>query len=298
MGNKSFKAWLFATRPWSFTASALTVISVLAYLEWSCGNIDWLCGGWAVIAIILFHAAGNTWSDLYDYRSGIDAADTHGIDTLTSGLFSPAAIRNLSLSLYAAAIAAGLGLMLYTGLPLLWVGLSGLVGALLYPLLKRIALGDVVIMLNYCILPALGTSYVAIGRFELSSLWVALPIGLLVDGILHANNTRDMRTDRRAHAYTLAQALGVRGSALFYLIEEMLPFLWVAALIPSGQFPLWSLLIMLLLPVALRNCRMMLAYRSEDEAAAISSLDQASAQLQLLYSGVLTLSLLLDTWLR
>lgn len=292
--KNTLKDWLLATRPWSFTASALSVIVVLAYLEWSeTQGIDWLHGLWAVGAIVLFHAAGNVWSDWNDYRSGIDAPDTHGVDTLTSGRFAPASILAFSLVLYALACVAGVGLMLHTGLPLLWVGLAGLLGALLYPLLKRCALGDAVILLTYWLLPALGTSYVATGHFAPRALWAALPVGLLVVAILHSNNTRDMHTDRRAGATTLAHVLGVRGSVLLYKLEVLLPFVMVAALAACEVLPLWSLLVLQLLPLALRNCRAIHRYTAESQAAAISMLDKQSALLQMLFSASLTSSFLM-----
>ena len=295
--RNSLISWIAATRPWSFTASALTVMVTLAYLEWRVGGVDWVNGGWAVVAIVFFHAGGNTWSDWHDFRKGVDAADTYGVDTLTSGRFSPNSILNLSLALYGVAILLGVGLMLRTGLPLLWIGLAGFVCALLYPPLKYRAWGDVVIMLNYCLLPALGTSYVAIGQLALSALWVALPVGVLVDAILHANNTRDMRTDRRAHTRTLAHMLGVGGSRVLYISEALLPFVWVVVAAGLGLLPLWCGVVVVLLPMALSNCRAMLAYTSEAEAAAISSLDIHSAKLQLLFSLALVLSLLLPAWL-
>lgn len=287
-----------ATRPWSFTASSLSIVVSLAYLEWAVGGVNWAYGLWAIIAIIFFHAAGNTWSDWHDFHRGVDAADTHGVDTLTSGRFSPRAILCLSLGLFAAAIALGTGLMLCTGFPLFWVGLAGFLGAIFYPPLKYRALGDLVIMIDYCILPALGTSYVAIGQFAPVVLWVALPVGLLVNGILHANNTRDMRTDRRANARTLAQVLGVRASVRLYLFQTIFPFAWVLLLIPFGIFPLWAALLLQLVPLVLRNCRLMCTYRSEADAASISSLDQLSAQLQLLFCLVLTSSLMCNIWFR
>lgn len=298
MGKNTLQAWFMATRPWSFTASALTVLVALVYLEWAEGGVDWLKGMWAVVAVVLFQAAGNTWSDWHDYRRGIDAPDTHGVDTLTSGKFTPAEILGLSLALYAAAIAVGITLMICTGAPLLWIGALGFLGAVFYPPLKFHALGDAVIMLNYCLLPALGTSYVALGRFQPAVLWVVLPVGVLVAAILHANNTRDMSTDRRAHARTLAHVLGVRGAVAFYLFEVVFSFGLVVVLVVAGMVPVAACVTLLLLPIAWRNCRLMLAYRSEADAAVIRSLDQLSAQLQLLFSVVFILSLGVDLWFR
>lgn len=298
MAKHSLKAWIVATRPWSFTASALSVIASLAFLAWAVGGVDWTNGLWAVGAIVLFHAAGNTWSDYCDFRSGVDTAESYGVVTLTQGLFTPVEIRNLSFGLLGFALAAGLALMARTGLLLFWIGLGGLLRTLCYPPLKYRALGDLVILTAYGLLPALGTSFVALGYVEWRVLWMALPVGLLVDAILHANNTRDMRTDRRAAVKTLAHGLGVRGSVALYSFETLFPFAWVVLLVPFGIFPWWSVVVVALLGLALRNSRAMRAFRTEEDAAAIATLDQRSAQLQLLFSLVMTASLLLDTWLR
>ena len=96
----------------------------------------------------------------------------------------------------------------------------------------------------------------------------------------------------------MAQGLGIRGSVVLYSLETLLPFAWVLLLVPAGVFPWWSLAALGLLPVALRNSRMMRTFRDEADAAAIATLDQLSAQLQLFFCVVLTLSFLLDTWLR
>lgn len=298
MAKHSLKAWIAATRPWSFTASGFSVIVALTYLAWAVGGVDWTNGFWAAGAIILFHAAGNTWSDYCDFRRGVDTPDSYSVPTLTQGLFAPVEIRNLALGLLGFALAAGLGLMARTGLLLFWIGLGGLLCTLCYSPLKYRALGDLVILAAYGLLPALGTSFVALGYVEWRVLWVALPVGLLIDAILHANNTRDMRSDRRAEVATLAQGLGVRGSVVLYSLETLFPFVWVILLVPFGVFPWWSVAVVTILGVALRNSRLMRAFHDETDAAAIASLDQLSAQLQLLFCLVLTASFLIDLWLR
>ena len=105
MRKNSFKEWLIAVRPWSFTASAMPVIVTLGYLFWSGADVNWTNGIWALLNIIVFHAAGNTWSDYFDYRTGVDAADTFGVHTLTDGQFTPREIYRLALGLLMAALA-------------------------------------------------------------------------------------------------------------------------------------------------------------------------------------------------
>lgn len=124
MKKHVLKDWLVAVRPWSFPASAMPVAVTLAYLYWMQQDVNWTNGVWALLNIIVFHAAGNTWSDYFDYKHHVDREDTHGVRTLTGGLFRPQEIFRLSLSLLVVALIAGVGLMLRTGLPLLYIGMA------------------------------------------------------------------------------------------------------------------------------------------------------------------------------
>lgn len=289
MQKHTFKDWLTAVRPWSFPASAMPVAVTLGYLFSAHADMDWTNGVWALLNIIVFHAVGNTWSDYFDFRKRVDADDTFGVRTLTSGQFTPKEILALSLSLLAAALAGGIGLLLRTGLPLLYIGLAGAACSVFYPFLKYHALGDFVIFAAYALLPMLGTSYVCISDFDWTVLYLSVPVGLITVAILHCNNTRDMDTDRRADISTIAMRLGGRVSVWLYCIEILLPYVWLAVCAAAGLFPLWTLLVWLTVIPAIMNVRMAAGYFS-DGPSAIASLDEATAKLQLLFSLVLTLS--------
>ncbi|MBQ5818337.1 MAG: prenyltransferase, partial [Bacteroides sp.] len=66
----SFKEWMIAVRPWSFPASAMPVLVTLAFLNYAGYEMNWWYGVWALLNIVVFHAAGNTWSDYFDYKKG------------------------------------------------------------------------------------------------------------------------------------------------------------------------------------------------------------------------------------
>lgn len=289
------KDWLLATRPWSFTASALSVVVVLVYLEWLTGDVNWTNGALAVLGIILFHAAGNTWSDYCDYKSGVDTVEgAISIDTIKGGLFRAEQIRNLSIGLLIPGVMIGLWLLHTTGWGLLWIGIGGVICTLCYPPLKYRALGDLVIVLAYGLLPALGSSWVAVGEIDWRVLWVALPVALLVDAILHANNTRDAKTDSKANIRTMAMGMGVKASSVLYALEQLFPFVWVVLLIPFGIFPWLSILVTFVMRFAIRNTQSMRAFKDTGNIAEIADLDQRSAQTQMLFALVLCISFLVD----
>lgn len=280
-------------RHWSFPASAMPVVVTLAYLFWMKEDVNWVNGVWALLNIVIFHAAGNTWSDYYDYKRGVDAKDTFGAKTLTDGMFTPKEIYRLSLGLLIVALAGGVGLLLRTGLPLLYIGLGGAACSLLYPVLKYNALGDVVIFMAYALLPTLGTAYVATGLINWDVMWIAIPVGLITVAILHANNTRDIQTDARAGIKTLAMKLGEKTSVILYCIETLFPFGWIIGCAVTGTFPWWSLLVLPVLIPAMQN---ILRYPVKG-ASAIIHLDEQTAKLQLLFSWAFALSFFIAGWL-
>ena len=293
MENKkkhSFKEWVLATRPWSFPASAMPVLVTLAYLNWCDYKVDWIAGVWALLNIVIFHAAANTWSDYFDYKRGVDREDTIGGMSIVSGEFQAGEIKRLAWCLLSVAVVAGVVLMLHVGLPVLYFGLAGCALILLYPWLKYHALGDLDIFLTYSVLPILGTSYVATGDLRTESIWLMLPIGLITVGILHVNNARDIEQDSRAGIKTFAMLIGKKASVYFYLAELLLPFVSILVAAICGAMPWWSLVVVIALKPALDNCRAMLKFPTEGMKALVG-IDEKTAQLQLMFSLLLSISL-------
>lgn len=289
MKKHSFNEWVIAVRPWSFPASAMPIIVTLAFLFYKGSEINWLYGVWTLIGMLLFHMTGNVWSDYFDFRKKVDADDTFGAKTLTTGMFKPEEIKRLAIGLLIVSVACGLGLFAVTGLPLLWIGLAGVLCTLLYPVLKFNALGDLDILLAFAFLPTLGTSYAVTGAIDWSVLWIALPVGLITDGILHSNNTRDVITDKRAGITTMAMGLGSRFSAWLYGFEVIFPFIWVGVCSIIGIMPLTTLAIFLTLPIAIA-CAQTMMHSLTGGAGVISDLDVRTANLQLFFSVLLTIA--------
>ena len=266
--NHSIKAWLIATRPWSFPASAMPVVVCTAYLYGLEKSPDWLMALWTLVTILLFHAAGNTWSDYNDYKKGVDREDTIGGTSITSGEFSLGEIKRLSFILLGVSVLSGLMIAAVAGLPALYFGLAGFILTILYPWLKYRALGDVDILLTYSLLPLLGTSYVVTGAIQWEACWLVLPIGLITVGILHSNNMRDSNQDRRAEIETFAMKIGARVSLIVFSAVK----------------------------IAWNNALMAMKYQQMGMEA-MRGIDERTAQLQLIFSMLLSVSFLISGFL-
>lgn len=294
----TFKQWLIAVRPWSFPASSMPVIVSFCYLLWAGYDVNLWLALWALGNIVVFHAAGNTWSDYFDFKKEVDRDDTFGVKTMTTNMFSSQEIMRLSLGLLAVALTSGLVMMCVVGWQLLWIGLGGLVCSVCYPFFKYHALGDLDIFIAYALLPALGTSFVATGTFHPDVFYAVVPVGLITVGILHVNNTRDREPDRRAGIVTFAILVGRKASAVIYVLELALPYLLTTIFLAvCGTMPILSVLMWLTFPLAIGNIRAMQCFLTEGEAA-IGTVDVRTAMLQMLYSLTLSISLVAAWILR
>ena len=289
MRKHSLGQWFFAVRPWSFPASAMPIIVTLAYLFWTGANMNWCYGVWALVNMILFHIAGNVWSDYHDFKKSVDREDTTGATTLTTGMFQPHEIKNLAIGVFIVAIAGGIGLVLLTGVPLLWIGLAGAALTLLYPTLKYNALGDLDILMTFAFLPTIGTTFATTGTIDWNVLWIALPVGLITDGILHSNNTRDMVPDKRANIKTLAMGLGAKTSAVMYSFEVLFPFVWIVVCAVMKIMPWTVLAALIAFPIAL-GCSKTMMKCPKEGVDVILDLDQRTAKLQMVFSLLLSIA--------
>lgn len=294
MNKHSFKEWLFATRPWSFPASVMPVLVSIAYILWvahdlNFDNVKWLNGLLAIVAMVLFQAAGNTWSDLHDYRSGVDTADSYGVKILTSKAFSEKEIQHLSIGLLVCAMVIGFCICFMSGWWTLVIGIAGIIFTVFYPWLKYRAFGDITIFFSYGVLPFLGTSYVLTGTMLWSAMWLAIPVGLITVAILHVNNTRDIETDARAHITTFAMLIGFNKSKAVYVAEILIPFAAIILLVTAGVLPAWTLISLIALVPAMKNVQAM-SHSIATDTNRILALDAATAQLQLVFSLLLCVS--------
>ena len=270
----------------------MPVLTTFAFMTWVCSlyglKIDWVNGILAVVGIIFFHASGNMLSDIRDYKKGVDK----GLEfmPLVNGSFTTKEYKRLSLILFGVGLAIGFYILSRCGWPLLYAAVYGAFFTLTYATFKYFALGDLVIFLSYAIIPIMGTTYATISEYYMPALVLALPIGLITVAILHVNNTRDIESDRAAGIRTLAMLIGQSASLKLYAFEVLFPFVLVVATVCCGWLPWYSLIALIALPKAWKNARIVLSANKKG-AEVLAPIDAETAQLQLIFSLLLTISL-------
>lgn len=286
------KNYLIAAHPWSFPASGMPALIAFTFVFYSYStgvftDINWINGILAVVGAVVFHASGNIMGDYYDYVNGVDGEEKTGpIRLLVTGYFKPKTILIYGLSVLAGGIILGIYLMLQSGLPLLFIGLLGILCSVFYYKLKYIALGELVIFIAFSQLIGLGVVYAMTSQLVWSSLLVVAPTGLLVVSILHANNTRDLVLDKQAGIKTQAIILGIDGSKIFYQTLMLVPYILIALIVNMQILHPYSFAVLLSFPIALKGIKKMKQVRL-DALHEIKTLDVDTSKLVAIFSLLL-----------
>lgn len=290
--ERKFKHWIMVMHPWAWPASgspALVAFSYVFYL-YKTGvvtDVNWGLGVLAVIGAIIFQAAGNLISEYHDYMSGTDRMEKTGPPRMiVLGYFKPKTVLIYGYIVLLVGILLGVFLLIRTGLPLLFIGIIGIISAGVYNRFKKVAMSDVVIFITYGLCVALGVAYVMTKELIWSSMLVSVPSGLLITAILHANNMRDVELDRQAGIKTQAMRLGHEGSQIVYQTLLLVAYLAVAVNVMLNILHPIVFLVLLSFPFAAKNIKRVKA-SAFNNLEPIQFLDTYTAKLVLMFSVIL-----------
>jgi 1,4-dihydroxy-2-naphthoate polyprenyltransferase len=290
----NLKIWFLATRPWSFTMTAISVGvgGAVAALD---GAFDVWLFLLTLVGAVCVHGATNLINDYFDYKSGVDrpGAPTtlYRPHPLVQGLISPQAVLWVSAGLYAIAAIIGLALIVLKGAGLLWFILLGAIASFFYtagPIkYKYLALGELAVFLMWGPVIVGGTYFVQRGSLSPDAVLISVPFGLLVALVLLANNLRDIDYDRSAGIATLGTLLGQQKTRVLYQGLILLAYLAIALLIALKILSPWGLLVFFSAPVAFRLIRTLQREIPNDA-------DARTAQLDTLFGVWLIIGLILE----
>ena len=275
-----YRNWFLASRPWSFSMSAISV-SVGAAQAATDGSFSWLLYLVTLFGIVILHAATNLINDYYDILSGVDYRETSTAQyrphPLLEGKLRPEQVKKGAWILYGVTALIGVYLTALRGWPILWLGLIGLIASLTYTgppfKYKYKALGEFSVFLMWGPLMVEGAYYVQRQVFSREAFWISLPFGILVALVLLINNTRDIRHDREKDIVTLPFLIRQSNGLRLYIVLVMLSFLSVIWMSVFGPLDYWSLMVLLSLPIAIRLFKQMLREIPLDADAQTAKLD-------------------------
>jgi 1,4-dihydroxy-2-naphthoate octaprenyltransferase len=254
--NRGFQVWWQMTRPHTLTAAFVPVLLGTA-LSLKHGSIHFGLFFAMLIASLLIQAATNMFNEYFDFKRGLDTAQSVGIGgTIVRDGIKPKTVLNLAFVFYGIALFLGIYICANSSWWLAVVGLICMAVGYFYTggpfpiaytpfgeILSGFFMGMLIILISF---------FIQTGTVSTTSILVSVPSMILVGMIMLSNNIRDLDGDKENGRKTVAILLGKKRA--IYLLTGMFTFsfLWVLGLIIIGVLPIWTALVILSAPKAIK----------------------------------------------
>lgn len=219
--QNSAKAWFLAARPKTLTGAAVPVMIALAMAAHDSEyHVTWLPALLCFLFAFIMQIDANFVNDFFDWRRGNDDEATRlgPLRACSQGwVTSKAMVKALAITTVLASV-VGLPLVFYGGWEMILVGVACVVCSVLYTTtLSYLALGDVLVLLFFGIVPVCFTYYIQTHEITMRVFLMSLLCGIVIDNLLIVNNYRDIDNDRKDGKKTLIVLLGKKIGLALYL---------------------------------------------------------------------------------
>ena len=253
--KRTWKIWWELIRPHTLTAAFVPVLlgTVLSLLTEGRASIPLFAA--MLIASLLIQAATNLFNEYYDFKRGLDTAESVGIGggIVRHGM-TPKLIMQLALIMYGIALLLGIYICAASSWWLAAVGLVCMLVGYFYTggpfpisstpfgeLASGFFMGFLIILIAY---------FIQTGDVSAVAVLISVPSGILVGLINMANNIRDLDGDKRSGRKTLPILLGRVNAIKFMAMMFAISYLWMIGLVIAGTVSPWALLVLLSIPKA------------------------------------------------
>lgn len=293
--NTGWRIWWQLLRPHTLTASFVPVILGTA-IALSYGRIHILLFIAMLVASLLIQAATNMFNEYFDYKRGLDTADSVGIGgTIVRDGIPPRVVLNLAYLFCFAAMLIGVYICMATSWWLALVGTMCILAGYLYTggpypiaytpfgeLASGLFMGLIIVLISF---------YIQTGTVTMTSVLLAVPIAILVAGILMANNIRDLDGDKEKGRRTLAILLGRKRAVAFLTGMFAVAYIWIVGLMLFRVESAWLLIVFFSLPKAFQAAKL---FKGKTQSIQLMPAMKATAQMHMLFGMLLSLGLILD----
>ena len=254
--NRGIQVWWQMTRPHTLTAAFVPVLLGTA-LALKLDNIHFGLFLAMLIASLLIQAATNMFNEYFDFKRGLDNEHSVGIGgSIVRDGIKPKTVMQIALSLYGIALLLGVYICLNSSWWLAAVGLVCMAVGYLYsggPLpIAYTPFGELFSGFFMGMLIILITFFIQTGTVSKTSILISIPILVLVGAINFSNNIRDLDGDKENGRKTLAILIGKKKAIRLLAVMFIFSYLWILGLIISNEAPIWTAVVILSAPKAIK----------------------------------------------
>ncbi len=223
MKTNGLEAWFLASRPKTLTGAAAPVIVALAS-AFACTQILWAPALLCLLFAVVMQITANFVNDYFDFKKGVDNQNRLGPKrACAQGWITLPAMRKGIAVVTLLACCIGLPLIYWGGWTMILIGVLCVAACFLYTTtLSRIALGDLLVIVFFGLVPVCATYFLQTGGINAQIIIYGLSMGLVTDNLLIVNNYRDYEQDKSCGKKTLVVKIGKPATEWLYFIIGLL----------------------------------------------------------------------------
>ena len=251
--------WLIASR---FSVTIMTfssaIIGVLIAL--SHGSIDVGISILCILGLVFAHATNNLLNDYTDSVKGVDKGNyfrtQYGTHVLEGELLTKKQLMSYIIVTGLLAIFCGAVIIYLRGIEVLWLMLIGAFFVLFYTWpLKKLALGELSVLLVWGPLMVGGTYFVASGEWNVASALIGTLYALAPTAVIFGKHIDKIDMDKSKGIYSLPVVLGESNSRKVAQLIMLSQYALATYLYISGYLGLGVLLLLLVIPTLIQTCK-------------------------------------------
>jgi 1,4-dihydroxy-2-naphthoate octaprenyltransferase len=258
------KAWLVI---WFKAARApFLVVSLLPALLG--GAMAYLHGGFnlalfiaTTVGIVMAHSAADFIDDYFDFKKGNlgNKVQQFHDSPLIDGKVTLKQVLVATALCLVVALGCGIYVFIMVGPSILWLAAAGLFIVFFYTsppvMLNYRGLGETMLFLAFGPLIVIGVTLVLTGQFSWEALTASLIPGVMTMNVGVVSNTFDYHDDIKSGKRTMSVRFGQANAIRVMMISTTLAYAAVLISVIFGFMPIWALLVVLTLPLALSAVR-------------------------------------------
>lgn len=295
--KKNWKVWWHLLRPHTLTAAFVPVlIGTALALQITSINIPLFIA--MLLACLLIQAATNMINEYFDYKRGLDTAESVGIGgAIVREGIRPKTVLLLAFVFLGIATMLGVYISIYSSWWLAVIGSISMAAGYFYtggPVpIAYTPFGELVAGFFMGLTIILIAFFIQTGTITATSALISGPVSILVGAILLANNIRDLDGDKKNGRKTLAILLGRQHAIHLLATMFIISYSWIIILILFNVASLWLLLVFISTPKAVKATR---GFIGKTLPKQMMPAMVATAQTNTSFGFLLSIGLLLSYW--
>ncbi|GIN59493.1 1,4-dihydroxy-2-naphthoate polyprenyltransferase [Lederbergia ruris] len=254
--DKGWRIWWQLARPHTLTAAFVPVFlgTALAANDDAIHIPLFLA---MMIASLLIQAATNMFNEYFDFARGLDHEESVGIGgAIVRNGVKPKTVLKLAFILFGIALLLGIYISLSTSL---WIAVIGFVCMLVgyfytggpRPIaytpfgefMSGFFMGFVIIQIAY---------FIQTGAISQQSVFISIPISVLIGSIMLSNNIRDLDGDKESGRKTIAILIGRKNAIILLAAMFAFSYVWIIFMTLFTEAPYWLFITFLSIPKAIQ----------------------------------------------